>query len=415
MSRERRPGAGFVASLGAVTLIAPLAIHLFLPVMPAVKSAFGISNALTELTFSITLGAMAVVTLIYGSLSDRYGRRPVLLSGLALFLLGSAIAALAGSIAFLILGRLIQAIGAGCGLTLTRAIARDAYGPEALVKAIAYLTMAYTLGPMIAPPLGGLLMDIFGWRSAFWFALGSGFVIAGLAYFVLYETRNPRDFDDRSRGVAHHYAQLVGNPRFMAFVLQSGFMSFMFFAIAAASPFLMKELLGRTATEYGLYFMFFPLGYVTGNLISSRLSGRVAVETMVLTGATICLFVVATQATLIFAGFLSPLLLFMPGGMISFSQGLALPNAQAGAMRVMPALAGTAAGLGVFFQMLLSAVSAELYGLLADGTPLPMIALSSAGALSALVTAIASFVMRRPVPVAATDTSNDATLRHPAD
>jgi len=412
---ERRPGAGFVASLGAVTLIAPLAIHLFLPVMPAVKSAFGISNALTELTFSITLGAMAVVTLVYGSLSDRYGRRPVLLSGLVLFLLGSAIAAIAGSIAMLITGRLIQAIGAGCGLTLTRAIARDAYGPETLVKAIAYLTMAYTLGPMIAPPLGGLLMDIFGWRSAFWFALIAGLVITLLAYFILFETRNPRDFDERSRGVAHHYALLIGNARFMAFVLQSGFMSFMFFAIAAASPFLMKELLGRSATEYGLYFMFFPLGYCTGNLISSRLSGRVGIETMVLTGALICVFVVATQAALIFGGFLSPLVLFVPGGMISFSQGLALPNAQAGAMRVMPMVAGTAAGLGVFFQMLLSAVSAELYGLLADGTPLPMIALSSAGALSALLTAIASFAMRRPVTLAAMDQSNDIALRHSAD
>jgi DHA1 family bicyclomycin/chloramphenicol resistance-like MFS transporter len=413
--REGHPGAGFVASLGAVTLIAPLTIHLFLPVMPAVKSFFDISDALTELTFSITLGVIAVVTLVYGSLSDRYGRRPVLLSGLALFLLGSALAALAGSITMLIAGRLIQAIGAGCGLTLTRAIARDAYGPETLVKAIAYLTMAYALGPMIAPPLGGLLMDVFGWRSAFWFALIAGLVITALAYFVLFETRNPRDFDERSRGIAHHYAALLKNPRFMAFVLQSGSMSFMFFAIAAASPFLMKELLGRTATEYGLFFMFFPLGYCTGNLISSRLSGKVAIETMVLTGALICAVVVAVQAALIFSGQLSPIVLFVPGGMISFAQGLALPNAQAGAMRVVPALAGTAAGLGVFFQMFLSGVAAELYGLLADGTPVPMIAISSVGALSAVVTAIASFAMRRAVNPVAAALPEPATLHDPAD
>lgn len=390
------PGAGFAASLGAVTLIGPLAIHLFLPAMPAVKSFFGLSDALVQLTFSVTLIAMAVVTPAYGSLSDRYGRRPILLLGLVLFLLGSLVSALAGSVEMLFFGRLVQAMGAGCGITLTRAMARDAYGPGALVKAIAYLTMAYTLGPMIAPPLGGLLIDAFGWRSAFWFALIVGSCITVAAYFVLFETRDASAIDHGPRGLLLAYVALLKDARFVAFVLQSGFMSFMFFALAAASPFLMKDLLGRTATEYGLFFMFFPLGYSTGNLISSRLSGRVAIETMVLTGALICFAVVAMQSSLIVGGHLSPLLLFLPGGMISFAQGLSLPNAQAGAMRVMPALAGTAAGLGVFVQMLLSAISAELYGLFADGTPLPMIAISSAGAVFALLAAISSFAMRRP-------------------
>ena len=411
----RRPGAGFAASLGALTLIVPLAIHLFLPVMPAVKSAFAISDAVAEVTFSIALGAMAIVTLAYGSLSDRYGRRPILLGGLALFLLGSAIAAVSGSIEALILGRLIQAIGAGCGLTLTRAIARDAYGADALVKAIAYLTMAYALGPMIAPPLGGFLMDTLGWRSVFWFGLIAGVIIAALAYFVIFETRDPREAAERPRGVGHDYAALLGNARFMAFVLQSGSMSFMFFAIAAASPFLMKDLLGRSATEYGLYFMLFPLGYCTGNLISSQLSGRVQIEKMVLLGATICVIAVSTQAALILAGFLSPLVLFLPGGTISFAQGLALPNAQAGAMRVKPALAGTAAGLGVFFQMALSAASAELYGLLADGTPLPMIEISSIGTVGAFLAAIASFALRGPHTSFAPHLPPSATEHRAAD
>jgi DHA1 family bicyclomycin/chloramphenicol resistance-like MFS transporter len=149
------PGAGFAMALGAITLIGPLSIHLFLPAMPAVKAHFAASDAAVQATFSVTLFAMAVVTPAYGSLSDRYGRRPVLLIGLGFFLLGSLVSALAGSVPMLILGRLIQAMGAGCGITLTRAIARDAYGPTALVKAIAYLTMAYTIGPMIAPPMGG--------------------------------------------------------------------------------------------------------------------------------------------------------------------------------------------------------------------------------------------------------------------
>src|SRR6478672_1911629 len=150
-STRQTPGRAFTISLGLIALITPLAVHLFFPVIPAVKVALGLSDALAQLTFSVALFGMAFATLFYGSLSDRFGRRPVLLSGLCLFLLGSVISALATGVATLVLGRLVQAIGAGCGTTLVRAIARDAYGQERLIKAIAYLSMFYTLGPMISP------------------------------------------------------------------------------------------------------------------------------------------------------------------------------------------------------------------------------------------------------------------------
>jgi len=166
-------------------------------------------------------------------------------------------------------------------------------------------------------------------------------------------------------------------------------------ALAAASPFLMKDLLGRSSTEYGLYFMLFPAGYFTGNWISGRLSGKVALETMVLIGTLFAAIVIWAQAALIVAGYLTPLLLFLPGGLTSFAQGLSLPNAQAGAMRVVPGIAGTAAGVGVFAQMFLSAVSAEAYGLLADGTALPMVALAVPGIVVALGAACASFILGR--------------------
>lgn len=394
----RSPGIAFAVVLGAITLIGPLTIHLYLPAMPEVKREFGASDALVQLTFSIVLIAMAVSTPIYGSLSDRYGRRPVLLAGFLLFLTGSLISAIAPTLSVLIAGRLVQAIGAGCGITLSRAIARDAYGPAALVTAIAYLTMAYTLGPMIAPPFGGILIDTFGWRSEFWFAFAAGAMILVAVFFVVHETHGKKDRPVRAGSILSHYASLLADRRFLAFVLQSGFMSVTFFAIAAASPFLMKDLLGRSASEYGLYFMCFPIGYCIGNFVSSRLSGRVGIEKMVLAGSLLCFVMATGQSLAILAGYLTPAILFMPGGLMSFAQGLSLPNAQAGAIRVQPAIAGTAAGLGVFVQMFLSAIAVEFYGLLADGTPGPMIAISMIGAILAIASAGLLFIPREAKP-----------------
>ena len=209
----QKPGPAFALALASISFIGPLAIHLFMPVIPAVKAALGISDAMAQLTFSIALFAMAFSTLVYGSLSDRYGRRPLLLSGLCLFLIGSAVSVLANSVATLVFGRLIQAIGAGCGITLVRAIAQDVYGRN-LVKAIAYLTMAYTIGPMIAPIAGGILIDVFGWRSVFIFALAAGALITLNAYWAVFESRPPSPGSSRHAGqsVLRDYAVAV-SPR----------------------------------------------------------------------------------------------------------------------------------------------------------------------------------------------------------
>jgi len=392
------PGPLFALALASISLIGPLAVHLFMPVIPAVKAALGLSDALAQLTFSVALFGMAFATLFYGSLSDRYGRRPVLLSGLALFLVGSALSAIATSVTPLVLGRLVQAIGAGCGVTLGRAIAQDVYGRERLVKAIAYLTMAYTIGPMISPLVGGLLIDAFGWRSVFGFALLLGGVIALIAYFAVFESRPPSAEQRRGGNVLRDYVELFRHVRFTAFVLQSGFMTGTFLVAATAASSLLKDLLHRPSAEFGFYFLLFPVGFLTGNFITSRIGGRAANETMVLLGSLVMAAAVVTQSSLLLSGRVVPLVLFAPGFFVTLAQGLSLPYAQSGAMATNVKLAGTAAGIGVFVQNFCGAAFAQLYGLFADGTVTPLLQTTAITALCGLIAGAVPFVMARRAP-----------------
>jgi MFS transporter, DHA1 family, multidrug resistance protein len=401
----RIPGPSFGLTLGMVAFIGPLAVHLFFPVIPAVKATFGLSDALAQFTFSIAVLGMGVATLVYGPLADRLGRRPVLLSGLALFLAGTALTAAAVNVWLLVLGRLVQAVGAGCGTTLVRTIARDAYGAERLVKAIAYLTMFYTVGPMISPVVGGLLVDTLGWRAVFGFSVAAAAAIAAGVWLVIYETR-PAAEAGQFGNLMHGYGELLAQPRFVALVLQTGFATGTFLIVASASSTLMKELLGRPATEFGLYFVMLPLGFMTGTMISSRLGNRARTEAMVLIGSLVCLAAALVQAVLLLSFPPAPLMLFVPGAFVTLAQGIALPYAQAGAMRTVPRLAGTAAGIGVFVQQVLGASFAQLYGLIADGTPRPMVAATTLCAVLGVAAGAAAFVLsRRGVKAAAERTA----------
>jgi len=394
-STTRMPSRGFALSLGLIALITPLAVHLFMPVIPAVKKALDLTDGMAQLTFSIALFGMAFSTLFYGSLSDRYGRRPLLLSGLLLFLIGSVASALAQTATMLVLGRLLQAIGAGCGLTLTRAIARDAYKAEQLVKAFAYLTMFGTLGPMVSPIIGGVLIDTLGWRSVFGFALVAGGAITIVAYVFMYETHPLAKRSKGDESVAQSYVALFSRLRFNAFVLQSGFNTGAFMVMATASATLMTELLHRPATEFGLYFVLFPMGFFLGNLISSRVGNRVAGETMVLIGSMLAMATVTGQALALSYGPLTPLAFFIPGTFITMAQGIAMPYATVGAMAEVPRFAGTAAGVSVFMQNFFAAFFAQIYGLLADGTPRPMIAIVLLCGLLILSAGSVPFLLKR--------------------
>jgi MFS transporter, DHA1 family, multidrug resistance protein len=368
MTMPFRPRWYFFIALVSITFIGPLSIHLFIPAMPAVKEAFGVSTGIAQLTLSLGMLSMACFTVAYGGLSDRFGRKRVLLSGLVLFTCGAATCMVAANMPMLLAGRILR--GAGCGVVLARAIARDVYGQGRVAQVIAYLTVAYVLGPMIAPPIGGHLTVLFGWRALFVFASAVGLVVILAVAFAVQETR-ARNVA-APRGVFVGYKSLLRRPRFVGFMLEPGLMSGAFFAQATAASFLAAEHLGADAAKIGLWFFAFPVGFMAGSFISGRIGANRSIEFMTILGGMVGVANGALLAGWLYFGGVSMAALYIPGIFVGLAQGLAMPYAQAGAMAVDTELAGPASGAVVFSQFFWPAALQQLTGLLADGTWVPM-------------------------------------------
>jgi DHA1 family bicyclomycin/chloramphenicol resistance-like MFS transporter len=376
---------GFIALLIAVSAVSPLGINMYLPSMPGMARALGVDFTTIQLTLSLYLGAMAVGQLIIGPLSDRFGRRPVLLIGLLTFVAGSAICLLAQSIGVLIFGRIVQAIGGCAGITLSRAIVRDLYGRNQVASMIAYVTMGMAVAPMIAPTIGGVLDTFFGWRASFAFLIGFGGLALVFAYWRLGETNHGRGSGEAASELLQGYGSLFRSRQFWGYTLVTSFVSAMFFAFLAGAPYVMIELLGRSPAEYGFYFAMVPCGYMLGNFATGRIAGTMGPNRMILAGTLLSLTSIAAMAALIAAGFLVPVALFGPMLFIGVANGLVLPSGIAGAVSVRPDLAGAASGLSGSFQIGFGALVAPIVGAALGSTVWPLIAIMATCSCLAIV------------------------------
>ena len=361
----------------------------FLPALPAIVSSFEVSPGVAQLSLSLSLVAIALATLVYGPLSDRYGRRPVMFAGLLVFLGGSLLCAVAPNIEVLIVGRVVQGAGGAAGMVLARAIARDLYGPHGAANVIARLTMIMVVAPMVAPSIGGLVSDLFGWRAIFSVVFGAGVVIAIGALILLQESHHERGEVESAVGMMRGFGMLA-SPLFLCLALYPAFSSIIFFSFISGAPYLMVNVMGRPATEYGLFFVLIAGGFMCGNYIAVRYSHRVGQIPLMVSGMLLGLAGVATVAGIAAVAPLNPWTLCLPIVVTQIGQGMGMPNAQAGAISVFPHRAGTASALTGFLQMMFAATASQLVGNLQNGTPWPLLltmAFGVAGALTAAVLA----------------------------
>lgn len=364
-----------IVLLAVSSAMGPAAMQILLPALPVIRNTFVISHDVTQLTLSLSMLAIAIGTLVYGPLADKYGRRPVMLLGLTIACLGSLACLFANSIETLIIGRFIQAFGGAVGMVLARAIVRDVYGPKEAARVIATLVMVMVVIPMMSPALGGELMTRFGWHSVFAvIAVASAGVAILLGNYLPETLREPVPF----KGVPAMFgifARLLQSRAFCGYAFCVTFVSVVFFSFISAAPEIMVTVLGRPPTEYGYYFIMIPLGFMAGNYVARYYGARLDLDWMIGLGCSIALAGISLTMGLQLLGLNQPIALFAPITLAIFGNGITLPNAQAAAINEFPEFAGSASGLTGFLQMAFSAVAAQLVAFIFNGSVFPLLTL----------------------------------------
>ncbi|WP_284177973.1 multidrug effflux MFS transporter [Rhabdaerophilum sp. SD176] len=380
----------FLILLVVLSMLGPLTLNIMSPSIPELADALGTSKDMAQLTLSSYLFGMALSQLLLGPFADRFGRRPVLLVALGTYVAASCVAALAPNVEVLVVARTIQSFGATAGLTLGRTIIRDLYDRSTAASMIGYVTMAMMIAPMVAPLIGAKIDVAYGWRAIMAYCAILGVLSLALASAKLTETRPASLVAATSRQVAERTFTLMFNGQYMAFWGASAFCSALFFAFIGTAPYLMIDVLGYSKTAYGYWFMTISVGYMVGNFISGRLSQKLGIDRLIAWGNVAGL--AGTIGILIPAmlGILNPFVLFLPAMMISFGNGMVLPNAIAGGLSVDPKAAGAGSGLMGFGQVGVGAVVSFVAAKLGQNSALPLALMMLACAILAYLSGWAS-------------------------
>jgi len=387
-----------IGVLVVATAIGPFSMQVFLPALPVIQDSYGVSAATAQLAFSLSAFAIAVSMLFYGPISDRLGRRPAMLGGIVIYLVGSVLCVVAPTMTLLILGRIVQAAGGAAGMVLGRAVVRDLYDREQAAAAIAYITMAMVTAPMIAPALGGVLVDFLGWPYVFVASGLLGAVVLAFVVVELPETAPPAAGGGSDiRAMFASFSHLLRLPVFAAYAAQGAFSMSVFFTFLGAAPYVILKVLERPASEYGLLFILVSAAFMAGNFTAARMTRHIGLDRMIVAGSAGALFGTALLLFLVTLVTWSPLAIFLPMMVAAFCQGLSIPNNQAAMVSVDPDRAGAASGLGGFLQMGTAALAAQTIGSFQTGTPYPMaVGMTLCAILSLLAALTAAHLARGP-------------------
>lgn len=391
-----------IATLILLAGLSALVMNIFLPSLPNMTAHFQTEYWLMQLSVAVYLGVNAVLQLVIGPISDKLGRRPVIMWGIIGFCLATVGCIFAPNIYVFLAFRMAQA-SIVTAMVLSRAVVRDCVPQDQAASMIGYVTMGMAVVPMIGPAFGGVLDQAFGWQANFWLLLALGLAVLWLTWADLGETA-------RASGLSlpqqfAQYPELLTSPRFWGYAMASALASGAFFAYLGGAPYVGTEVFGMTPATLGFFFGAPAIGYFLGNFISGRFSARIGVNRMVSIGTLINATGVGLSLLVFWLGFGSQWSFFGFMTFVGLGNGMIIPNATAGMLSVRPHLAGTASGLGGAIMLGGGAGLSALAGaLLVPGSgPWPLLWIMFITALCAIVAI--RFVIWRAKQIAGLDSA----------
>lgn len=372
----------------ALTAVNSIALNMFVPAMPLAAAEFGASMDTISLTLTLYLLGVGLAQLFYGPLSDRFGRRRIVIGGTAFFLVASLACALAPSPDLLIVGRLVQAFGGCAGLVISRAIVRDVWDADRAVSVLGKIMTVMAVAPALSPVIGAWLGSEFGWRSIFFLVAAVGAAVWLCSLVGLPETNHQRLALPRIGAVLRSYGTVLRDPVFYGFTLATSMVTACWFAFLSAGPFIMQHVMNRPPFEFGFVFGALAFAYIVGTVSASRLAGRVSRLRVMAGGLSVSAFGAVLMLVLSMVGIADVVTMTVCMFLICMGHGLNSPNAVSLAIGVRPEMRGTASGLFGAIQMACAALSTLLSGWFSQDQM----------SLSILETAIAALALLAFVP-----------------
>ena len=386
-----------VIVLALFTSIGALATDTYLPSLPAMQQVFNASAAEIQLTLSAFMLGLAISQLFYGPMSDRFGRKPVMFGGLAIFVAASFACTIARSVEMLIVLRFFQAVGASAGPVLARAIARDLHGGDKAARMLSAMGSVMGLVPAIAPIIGGYLEIWWGWHASFMFVGLIGIIaIAALVLKIAESLHSPDPDALQPFQLVTNFRSLLRHRVYLGYMACGCFSFAGLFAFISGSSFVLQGVFGVAAENFGFYFALVCLGYVGGTRIATQLTERVGLARIVWFGAWLAAASGIAMLALALGGIDRPMAVVGPHMFFMASVGMVLPQSIAGALTPFPHMAGAASSLFGFVQMSCAALIGALVGRSFDGTQLPLtLIICACGLLTLAVAAPATQKGRR--------------------